>query len=356
MNKNAKISVAQLFILLFLSRMIVTVTYSAYVADISKMWYMSIASLGGFLLTLVFVLPVYFLYRTDNRLTVTDNGYALFGKGGAVIAVIYGLYFLWIILYTLSLFNLFVTDLMNPSISVVALSLAVIIASAYGAWKGIEAIARASTIILFAVIIALIFVICTLFNKIDVYNYTPITFSNSSDIGEAVLSMLARNSCIPAMAMLLPHANGKVKRGIIAWAVFVYLTIAVMVFIMVGVLGDYLKTQIFPVYSLTSLAQWGVLQRLDGIFLGIWTAGMFIKIALMIYLISACVKRIFGEIAGRAAIIISAVAVLTVSLLFSENSNIMSMLFNNYILITITVITAVIIPLLLLIVKKVKQS
>lgn len=356
MSKNAKISVAQLFILLFLSRMIVTVTYSTYIADISKMWCMSIASLCGLVLTLVMVLPVYFLHRTDNRLTVADNGYALFGRGGAVIAIIYGFYFLWVMLYTLSLFNLFVTDLMNPSISVIALSSAVIIASAYGAWKGIEAIARTSTIILFAVIIALIFVICTLFNKIDVYNYTPINWSNGGDIGDAVLSMLARNSCIPAMAMLFPFANGKIKRGVVAWAVFVYLTIAVMVFIIVGVLGDYLKTQVFPVYSLTSLAQWGVLQRLDGVFLGVWTANMFIKIALMIYLISACVKRIAGEIAGRITIIASAVVVLVVSLLLSANSNIMSILFNNYILITATGITAVVIPLLLLVMKKLKRS
>lgn len=356
MSKNTKISVAQLFILLFLSRMIVTVTYSTYVADISKMWCMSIASLCGLILTLVMVLPVYFLYRTDNRLTVADNGYALLGRGGAVIAIIYGFYFLWVILYTLSLFNLFVTDLMNPSISVIALSVAVVIASAYGAWKGIEAIARTSTIILFAVIIALIFVICTLFNKIDVYNYTPINWGNGGDIGDAVLSMLARNSCIPAMAMLLPFANGKIKRGIVAWGVFVYFTIAVMVFIIVGVLGDYLKTQVFPVYSLTSLAQWGVLQRLDGAFLGIWTAGIFIKAALMIYLISACVKRIWGEIAGRISIVASAVVVLVVSLLFSTNSNIMSIFFNNYILIAATGITAVVIPLLLLIIKKIKQS
>ncbi|HHZ06169.1 MAG TPA: GerAB/ArcD/ProY family transporter [Clostridiales bacterium] len=356
MKKTISVSVSQLFIMLFLSRIIAYVTFSTYIADVSQMWG-NMASLPlSLIITLLMTVPVYMLYKQDKKRTITDNGYEVLGRLGFVVAVVYGLYFLWVLVYTLTLFNLFVTNLLNPTISAFVLSLAVVIAAVYGAYKGIEAISRASTIVLVIVLVAVIFMVCTLLPRVDSLNYTPVFLRSGGDIWQSTLFMIGRNSAIPAMGMLLPFVNGRVKKGICLWAFFSYLCIGLLILLIVGVLGDYISTQVFPMYTVTSIAGVGVLERLDGVFLGVWTAGMFIKISLFIYLLSMCVKRIFGDLASRVSILLCGALVLGVSTLTSVQDSWLGILFNSNVTVWLTLITGVLLPLLLLCIRLIKKK
>jgi len=359
MKPFVRVSVCQLFVMLYISRMVVNVTYSTHTADTNNLRYGVIASIVALAATFIMILPVYAMFTTSNGRTVTDNGYLVFKKFGAVVAVIYGLYFLWILINTLSQFNIMVTKVLNPSASVLVLSLAVVAASMYGAYKGIEALGRASTVIFAFVLIALIILLCTLLPKADVLNLEPITPKDTPDILNTVLNMIAKNSCIPAMAVLLPFARGNtkngVKKGIVSWTFAVYLSTAILITIITAVLGDYLKTQVFPVYTVTAIASLGVTERLDGLFLGVWTAGMFVKISLFIYLLSACVKRIFGEVISRWSILICGVIVLITAMAISATDGMFDLLFDNYILLCFTLLTAVVIPLILVVTNKIKK-
>lgn len=347
-EKKVTISVAQLFVLLFISRTIVNITYSLYIADTSQMWDNLISTVISFFLTLLMVVPVYLLYKRDKPHSILDQGYMAFKKFGAAIAILYALYFIWVLCYTLSLFDLFVTDLMNPKISSAVLSFGVIIASIYGAYKGIEALGRTSGLILIAVLAAFVFLVCALTPQIDPLNYKPLFYDGASGTVNGVLLMLARNSCIPALAILLPFAKGNVKKGIGWWCTAIYGSSALVIFLVVGVLGDYLSTQPFPVYSATSVAQIGVFQRMDAVFLGVWTAGIFIKCALFLYLVSLCVKKMWGEKAARISIIVTGAAVLLMTYGITASNALMGILFNNNVLLALTLITAVAVPLIVL--------
>ncbi|MEE0930867.1 MAG: GerAB/ArcD/ProY family transporter [Acutalibacteraceae bacterium] len=355
MKSFVRVSVCQLFIMLYISRMVVNVTYSGHASDIHSLQYGAVAALTALLITLLMVIPVYLMFRTSNGRTVTDNSYLLFKKFGAIIAIIYGLYFLWVLINTLSQFNIMVTNVLNPTASVFILSLAVVIASMYGAYKGIEALGRASTIIFIFVVASLIILFCSLLPKADLLNLEPVSIENSEDIMQIITSFIAKNSCIPAMAILLPFAKGNTRSGVVWWAVAVYVSTAIIIILIIAVLGDYLQTQVFPVYSLTAVASLGVTKRLDGLFLGVWTAGMFVKISLFMYLLSACVKRIFGEVISRWSILISGVLVLTVSMGISATEGLFDLIFNKYIFLVLTLVTAVIIPLFLTCVNKIKK-
>lgn len=355
MKSFVRVSVWQLFVMLYISRMVVNVTYSGHTSDVHSLHYGAVAALIALVTTLLMVIPVYLMFRTSNGRTVTDNSYLLFKKFGAIIAVVYGFYFLWVLINTLSQFNIMVTNVLNPTASVFILSLAIVVASMYGAYKGIEALGRASTIIFIFVIAALIILLCSLLPKADWLNLEPISFDNSEDIMEMVISFIAKNSCIPAMAILLPFAKGNTRSGVVWWTVAVYVSTAIIITFILAVLGDYLQTQVFPVYSLTAVASLGVTKRLDGLFLGVWTAGMFVKMSLFMYLLSACVKRIFGEVISRWSILISGVLVLAISMGISITEGLFDLVFNKYIFLAITLITAVLIPLFLTCVNKVKK-
>lgn len=355
MKSFVRVSVCQLFIMLYISRMVVNVTYSGHTSEVHSLQYGVVAALISLAITLLMVIPVYLMFKTNNGRTVTDNSYLLFKKFGAIIAIIYGLYFLWVLINTLSQFNIMVTNVLNPTASVFILSLAVVVASMYGAYKGIEALGRASTIIFIFVIATLIILFCSLLPKVNLLNLEPINIDNSEDIMKIVTNFMAKNSCIPAMAILLPFAKGNTRSGVIWWAVAVYISTAVIIVLIIAVLGDYLQTQVFPVYSLTAVASLGVTKRLDGLFLGVWTAGMFVKISLFMYLLSACVKRIFGEAISRWSILISGVLVLVISMVISVTEGLFDLIFNKYIFLILTLVTAVIIPLFLACVNKIKK-
>lgn len=348
-EKKVTISAAQLFVLLFISRTIVNITYSLYIADTSQMWDNLVSTVISFFLTLLMVVPVYLLYRRDKPHSILDQGYMALKKCGAVIAIIYALYFIWVLCYTLSLFDLFVTDLMNPKISAAVLSFGVIAASVYGAYKGIEALGRTSGLILIAILAAFVFLVCALTPQIDPLNYKPLFYDGISGTAGGVWLMLARNSCIPALAILLPFAKGNVKKGIGWWCTAVYGSTALVIFLVVGVLGDYLPTQPFPVYSATSVAQIGIFQRMDAVFLGVWTAGIFIKCALFLYLVSLCAKKIWGEKAARISILVTGAAVLLMTYGITASNAVMGVLFNNNILLAFTLLTAVVVPFIVLV-------
>lgn len=354
MKPFVRVSVCQLFIMLYISRMVINVTYSSYNANTSTLRYGMLSSVVALVITLVMSVPVFLMYKTSNGRTVTDNSYLLFKKWGSIVAIIYGLYFLWVLINTLTQFNIMVTNVLNPTASVFILSLAVVIASMYGAYKGIEALGRASTILFFFIIIALIILLCTLFPQTDYRNIEPVTLQDTGSVTAIALSMISKNSCIPALAILLPFAKGDCKKGIVWWATAVYLSTALLIMIIIAVLGDYIETQIFPVYSITALASLGVTERLDGLFLGVWTAGIFVKISLFMYLLSACVKRIFGDTISRWSILICGALVLGISLAISTKDGLFGTIFNNNIMLILTLLTGVAIPLVLSVINKFK--
>ena len=60
-------------------------------------------------------------------------------------------------------------------------------------------------------------------------------------------------------------------------------------------------------------------KRLDALFLGIWTTGLFAKMALFLYLVSLCIHRIWGAVAARWSILISGAIVVIGSVMLTED-------------------------------------
>lgn len=355
MIKKSVITVPQLFSMLFISRMIVNITYNPFMASKGDVVDHVLSAVLAYLLTFVLFIPVCLMYRNRPQMNLADYSCYLLGNYAFVVVALYVLYFLLISCYTLSLFDSFVTNVMSPKIPLIVLSIAIMATSCYGAWKGIEALARASGIILTGACIALIFLFCALIPEIDPTNYPPLLYQGPKDMINGTLLMLSRTSCIPALAMLLPLAKGKVKRGFVVWNTAAYLVIAAMILTILGCLGDYLKTQIFPIYTLTSIAEIGMFKRMDALFLGIWITGLFVKMALFLYLISLCIARIWGEKAGKLAILLAGAIIVAVSVLLVESRDISRFVYDWRFLLPCTLLVSVGIPIFLLIVDEVKK-
>lgn len=349
MERKNIITTPQMFALLFLSTIIVGITYNLPMSQSSSMWDHVISAVISFFINLLFLIPTYKLYKANPTMNIADNCSVSFKKVGILFLIIYGLYYLFACCYTLSLFNIFVKDVVNPDISLFMLTLCVILASSYAACKGIEGLARACTIILFIICLAIIFIIFTLIPQIDVMNYYPFLYDGFNDTINGTIYLVSMSFYIPLAAVIAPFAKGNVKRTLITTCAIVYISFILVIIIVTGALGNYLKTQSFPIYTATSVAEIGVFRRLDAIYLGIFTSGLFITTSLFLFAFFLVMKRIFGEEKSKTIIILGDILVLTISSVLPMFRELSYFFYNMNFILIFTIITAFIIPLIILI-------
>lgn len=353
-NKKAYITVAQLFSMLFISRLVVSITYSGDVVNNTNIWDYIISSVISFVITFILIIPIYRLFSEERSMNVAENSYIMLGRGGSiVISIIYALYYILISTYTLTVFINFVSNVINPPIPAILLSFTLVLASCYGASKGIEGLARASSLILFGIVISGIFIVISLLGSLEKENYTPLLYNGLNSMWSGVMYMISHMSSISAMAMLVDRSKGSLKRGIVMWNTSIYLMIALIIILMVGSLGDFLQTQLFPLYTAVSVAKIGTLRNIDALYLGIWTMGIFVKISMFIMITMDCTTEfVKSKSRGRYSLLIGG-AVFILSVCFSK-TEIYNIIFSNWCLLLLMLLTSVIIPSLLLYVRKFK--
>ena len=163
MEKRPCISVGQMFSLLFVSRMVITITYGTLLIGDSDIWDHLISAGISFLATFLIILPIYKLFSMDKKMNIFDNFRDLMGKFGYAFILIYVFYFIVITFHTLTIFNNFISNAINPPLSIPLLSVFLLLSSCYGAFKGLEALGRTCTFIIVATILSFTFLAFSLF-------------------------------------------------------------------------------------------------------------------------------------------------------------------------------------------------
>lgn len=353
MEKRKAITSSQLFVMLFVSCMVVSMTYGNVFVGSSELWDHIISALMALFATWLILVPIYRLFLIDEKMNVFDNAGDLCGKFGFIIIGVYTFYFLVISVHTLSIFEKFITGSINPPISVPLLSILLIVSSCYGAYKGIEALARTSGFIFVAMTLLIIFFILSLLPAVEPINCKPFMYDGQGYVFEGLKFMISQSSCIPALAVLMPMAKGKCKKGIIFWNLGIYIIFAALVYLIIGTMGDFAVTQLFPVYTAAGIGKFGSFKHLDSVYLGIWISGIFIKLSLFLMLAGEGFKKIFGEKFRKISVVIFS-GMLVIFAFFENKLNFISgELFEN-ILLWFLLALAVVIPTFLIILKVIK--
>ncbi|MEG2597363.1 MAG: hypothetical protein RR977_02960, partial [Oscillospiraceae bacterium] len=141
-----KISVSQLVILLALSRLFCTINgilhHTGDGFGVAYLWAIPISALLQFIL----VLPALYLSEKEGESLITV-GYAVWGKGGAVLAMACGIYFLFSAIATVFSLEQFMVNAIYPESSPLFFILTLAAAGAYAAHLGIESISRSAFIV-----------------------------------------------------------------------------------------------------------------------------------------------------------------------------------------------------------------
>lgn len=275
-SKRGMISPIQLFFVLLVSRIVVTLTYVQTV---------SVGKLGGdflfsialsYILTMLFSIPIIMCLKK--------------GKS-AVLSVFYSVYFIWLSAVNISRFSYFASSRISANSSMLFFIVAIVAASCYCAALGIEGISRfgsfCGALLLITVGVVLIFNL----HNLTKINYYPLEINSRFDIFKNALVMTS-NSAEPAVLFIVSkRVHGAKIKPLLAGISASYLTVFLLIVFVIGVMGSAASLQAYPVFTLFQMASVGSFSRLDMLHTAFWVLALLLKSAVYIYASSITIKQ-----------------------------------------------------------------
>lgn len=298
-NKIAPISI---FFLLFISRIIVSMTTTQSLSSgfIGADMIISIV----LALLMVTILSVPSILCVKYHKNPFDIGW---------ISCLYGLYFIFQAGVNVSRFSYFASTTLNPDSQSWIFTIIVILCAFYGAYLGIEGLSRFSAFAFFLIMLATIIVLgCNVKNyeELNLYpvinNGTQNMLNNSAIVTSSTVEM--------ALFLCLSNRVNGVAVKQYVYAIIGSFVIIILLFLFASaVMGDYASSQAFPIYSLFQQAKIGGFERIDVIHVSFWILGVYVKTALLIY----CASISFKRIKQKNSVIFSSIGTFIVAALIS---------------------------------------
>ena len=348
MRQDGKISAGQLLMLAFLTRIIIMISVDSQLAGGKNLLDLSLSAVCYLGLNLVLILPAWMLHKRYPELDLLDAASYGLGKAGQITALLYAAYFLFMNSYFLTLFEQFMEEEVAPRLPVWLVSAAVLAVACYGAFLGLESIARTAGFLFLLACAGMLFLLVSLNSELRSENFTPLLYDGAGQTVQGTLLFLSRSTFYSVLPILLPRTTGSVRLKYLLWNVGLTLFFIVLIVTVCGTLGPMAGIKAFPVYTMSSLAQSGPFQRLDAVYIGIWMMGLFLTLALDLYLVCVCISHVFGKTAGRISILAGALAlVVSTNTIFQTEAVQLSVFRLEFILIA-TLLTGLVIPCVIL--------
>ncbi len=307
-----KVTANQFFMLLYLSLLSTVFMYLSSP-------HIKLAQTDTLLRPIVFVavsllvgVPAFLISKRNNEL-LKNRQYIPKTVVLKIIAILYAVVYFVGILKTIARFDLFASSELFPDADMFIFLMVIIAVCALLSLTGLGALARASVIFLLIVGLSTAVVMASLHGEIDIFNFTPIFSEGVPEFLKDSLLFAMQATEIGAIAIFTPEITGNIKKSFVSWTVLSALSFSLIFFFVVGSLGSFADTQLFPTYTAVSLASFGLLERVDALETAIWIICVVEKSALYFLIVSKSLKYAFGGVSQKRMAILTAffVAVLT---------------------------------------------
>lgn len=353
--EKTKVSTPQFFSLLYLS---VLSSIFMYISSPG----ITISETDSLFRPMVFIgvsilsaLPVFFIYKKLNQNeNLCEKVYK--SRFYKIIAVIYSAVYLLGIIRTTARFDLFASSELFPGAEMTLFIIALVAVCAALSLSGLGSLTRAGVIFTFIVVSATVFVMLSLWDEVSILNFTPLFQDGVVQFfGDSVLFSLQASE-IGVLLAVLPEIKGDFKKGFVWWAILSGVTFIAILFFVVGTLGVFADTQLFPTYTAVTLAKFGLLERMDALETAIWILCVVEKIALYFWVVTKKLKLIFPKVKSGILCLVQAVIVSGVLVFVSGDLERFSFISYTPVVVGMYVVPVIILPVAVLIyLKKVKK-
>ena len=299
-------------------------------------------------------IPVFYISKRNKELA-SNRQYINKTKFLKTVAVVYAVIYFVSIIKTIARFDLFVSSELFPNADMFIFLAGIIIMCALLSLSGLGALSRAGLVFAFLVGVSTVIVMFSLREEVDIFNFTPLFQNGTKTFLQESLLFSVQATEIGAITVFLPHIKGNIKKSFIGWSVLSGVSFSLILFFVVGSLGAFADTQLFPTYTAVSLASFGLLERIDAFETGVWIICAVEKIALYFLVVTKTLGYTLKGVSQRVLTIGSVVAAVVLSVIISRNIENFAFLSSDILTVVLFVMATVILPVALLIyIRRVK--
>lgn len=303
--------------------------------------------------SIVIAIPIYLLCAKGNLKENLQSEKK--SKVYKVVAVFYGVVYFIDALMTVGRFDLFASSELFPGTEMTYFLIGLVTVCVALTFSGLGALGRASTIFTLVVIAATIFASFALSRELDYLNFTPLFENGAGKFIADSFTFSLQASEIGVIVIFFPEIKGNIKKHYILWSVLSAVSFSFILFFVVGTLGAFADTQLFPTYSAVSLAEFGLFERLDALETAIWILCVVTKLTLYLMVIVKCICFAFPRLPEKITAI--SVGVVITAFLIFISGNIMNFSFISFkpLVFSVYIVPVVVLPATLLIYGLIKR-
>lgn len=355
MELTPKITSFQFFTILFLSRVFAMVTYITSLRTQLTTTDEVIMTVVMGIFLLVTAIPVAIFLKQDNKSSIIMRASVVSEIFSKILCVIYLVDYLYFGIITSVRFGIFTGSVMFPDTNVTFFVVIMLAASAYIAYKGIESMGRSAVIILIPVLFAIIFVFATQIKDFDFLNFTSPFSDGVKDIFSAGFYTASRTGELAFVMLLAPYVKNQKSKNLYRWLFAIIVIIFVTELMISGILGNFGSTQLFSLYSMSVLAEFGFIERMDAIITCMWLLCAAVKISITIFLCETLFTALFGKRRQILYIAISSVIILAGTIPLSNDIVTFASLIRSPLAIVFYLTNVVLIPVAVMLGEKFKR-
>ena len=251
MTKN-KVTTFQFYSLLYICSVVAAFMFvSTTVIDLGSTDAILFPTVFG-VLSLLTIIPTFAFNKKskgESVLTAIRKRNRLFSD---LIAFSYIVLVFVLLLRTLARLDLFVSSEVFPENTMTFLIVSIVIVSVFLSLLDIGALSRASTIFLIMVTISVSIVVTSAFSNIEMVNIVPFFMNGETEFFKQALAYSVFFPESACLILFLSNIKGDIKKGYLLYILFLVFSLTIVSFTVVGALGEFSNTQLFPAFAISS--------------------------------------------------------------------------------------------------------
>lgn len=254
-----------------------------------------------------------------------ESAFGLIRERSGALGVIFGLFISVLMIFTavfaVNKLSFYSSSTIFGEASSALLIILTLTVCGYSCFKGIQACARSGVIYSFVFIAFIVLICASVWRRYDWQWLYPAFIEEPDKFLYQVMEQVGDNTEIIAFAVLMEHISEKANKTVYFYLPLVFLFAELSFLAETLVLGPYLSSVTFPLFTVSALSDIVLFQRLDGIDATVWTLLCIVKVNLAVLSVKTIFTRLIGKRSGLAAGGISLLLILTISLAFSGSAD-----------------------------------
>lgn len=189
------------------------------------------------------------------------------------------------------------------------------------AWKGIQGSARSG--VLFGAVFAvfLIFIMISVWERFEWDWLYPALLEEPGLFFGQVVRQLGRNSELLAFGVLMEYVDKNAERAVFWYVPSIMVLQGLKLLLQTIVLGPFLNTTTFPMFTISALSDIVLFQRLDGINVVVWLLVCIVKVTVALLCTRTVFTRLVGARTGKWSVWVGTAVIAAASLMLGGGSD-----------------------------------